>query len=218
MFIEKLKLLVCLVFSCIGGFGMCTLFHSDAYKHQLTAQTTESPSALKEQAVITATYYDTKLDSLVQTSNVLTVKVNKSKAAMHRVKYTSQTIQQKVNLLLATAINDTDTTAKISDCDSLESSLADLKASTAEKDSLCEDIQSQLEQQVNNKDSTLNVQREEYNALVLSFDNSLAQQDELSGQNKYLQKQLNRHIVKNKLLSGGLLVLSGIAVFSLLHH
>ena len=137
---------------------------------------------------------------------------------MHRVKYTNQTIQQKVNLLLATAINDTDTAAKISDCDSLENSLEDLKASTAEKDSLFEDIQSQLEQQVNNKDSTLNVQREEYNALVLSFDNSLAQQDELSGQNKYLQKQLNRHIVKNKLLSGGLLVLSGIAVFSLLHH
>jgi len=218
MFIEKLKLIVCLVFSCIGGFGMCTLLHSDAYKHRQAAQTTESPVALKQQEVITATYYDTKVDSLVRTSSVLTVKVNKSKVAMHRVKDTNQAVQQKINLLLAAAINDTATTAKLSDCDSLESSLADLKVSTAEKDSLFEDIQSQLEEQVNNKDSTLNVQREEYNALVLSFDNSLAQQDKLSGQNKYLQKQLNRHIVKNKLLSGGLLVLSGIAVFSLLHH
>ena len=197
---------------------MCTLLHSDAYKHRMTAQTAQSPAALKQQAVVTAALYETKLDSLAQSSNVLTVKVNKSRVAMHRVKNTYQTIQQKVNLLLATAINDTDNTAKLSDCDSLESSLADLKVSTAEKDSLFEDIQSQLEHLVNNKDSTLNVQREEYNALKLSFDNSLAQQDDILGQNKYLQKQLNRHVVKNKLLSGGLLVLSGIAIFSLLRH
>ncbi len=221
MFIDKLKLLVCLVFSCIGGFGMCSLFHSDDYRHRYpvqTTQTTQSPAALKQQAVTTAAHYDTKLDALVQTNTVLAVKVNKSRAAMHQVKHTDQAIQQKINLLLAAALNDTDTTVKLSDCDSLETSLADLKVSTAQKDSLSEDIQTQLEQQVNNKDSTLNVQQEEYNALKLSFDNSLAQQDDLLGQNKYLQKQLNRHIVKNKLLSGGLLVLSGIAIFSLLHH
>jgi hypothetical protein len=137
---------------------------------------------------------------------------------MVQVKSNNKAIEQKVSQLLAAAINDTDTVAKLTDCDSLESSLADLKVATAEKDSLCEDIQNQLEQQVNNKDSTLNVQRQEYNALMLSFDNSLAQQDEMLVQNKYLQKQLNRHIVKNKLLSGGLLALSGIVVFNLLHH
>jgi hypothetical protein len=217
MFIKKLRLFLCLVFSCIGGFGMCTLFHSDAYKKQQAAQMT-SPAALKQQAVISAAHYGTKLDSLVQTGNVLTVKVNKSKAAMVQVKSNNKAIEQKVSQLLAAAINDTDTVAKLTDCDSLESSLADLKVATAEKDSLCEDIQNQLEQQVNNKDSTLNVQRQEYNALMLSFDNSLAQQDEMLVQNKYLQKQLNRHIVKNKLLSGGLLALSGIVVFNLLHH
>lgn len=206
-----------LVLGLILGIGS-TIFFSGNKAKTVTVTALQSPADIKNTSVMVEAHFQGKVDSLMQTNAALGQKVGNTKSELQKAKHDNKVLLELVDTLLAHAGNTTDTATKLAQCDSLGETVQDLVASSNTKDSLYEELTTSLEAQVNNKDSVISTQQEQYTCLKLLFDKSLAQQDVLSVQNLSLEKQLKTHKIKNKLLSTGVFVLSGIAAYSLLHH
>ncbi len=182
------------------------------------AATLSAPADIKNTSVLVEAHFQSKVDSLVQTNIDLEHRVGNTKSELQKTKQDNKVLLQLVDTLIAHADHTTDTAIKLAQCDSINATVQDFINSSGTTDSLYDNLAATLQAQVNNKDSTIGVQQEQYNCLKLSFDKSLAQQDVLSGQNLLYEKQLKNFKVKNKLLSAGLFIVTGIATYSLLHH
>jgi hypothetical protein len=215
---QQLNRIIFLVLGLIMGIGGTMFFGSDKTQKPIYATTLQSPADLKNNSVLVEAHFQSKLDSLTQSNNTLVHRVGNTKSELQKAKQDNKVLLELVDTLIAHANSTTDTAAKLADCDSLSSTVQDLISSTNTRDSLYEDLTTALQAQVNNKDSVISTQVEQYNCIKLSFDKSLAQQDFLLGQNLMLDKQLKKFKIKNKLLSAGVFILSGIAAYQLLHH
>ena len=180
----------------------------------------QSPADLKNNSVAVEAHFQSKVDSLVQTNVALGQKVGNTKSELQKAKQDNKVLLELVDTLLAHAGSTTDTAAKLVQYDSLSVTVQDLIVSTNVRDSLYEDLAGTLQAQVSNRDSVIGTQQEQYTCLKLSFDKSLVQQDMLSIQNLSMEKQLKKMKVKNKLLSAGLFVLTGIGAATIvaMHH
>ena len=178
---------------------------------EITDRATNRDSGIEQQ-------YAIKLDSLQKTNEVLAKQAATTKTALQKAKYDNRVLQQLVDTIAAHENTASDTAEKLAACDSLEAAVVSLSAASDQKDSLYDELVNGLRQEVSNKDSTVAVQEEAYRMIRMSFENSLARQELLSGENTLLQKQLKQCTLKNKALSAGVFVLSGIAVYSLLKH
>jgi hypothetical protein len=215
---QQLNRIIFLVLGLIMGIGGTIFFGSDNSHKSIYATTLQSPADLKNSSVAIETHFQSKVDSLMQTNNTLAHKVGNTKSELQKAKQDNKVLLELVDTLIAHANSTTDTATKLADCDSLSSTVQDFISSTNTRDSLYADLTTALQAQVSNKDSVISTQAEQYNCIKLSFDKSLAQQDFLLGQNLMLDKQLKKFKIKNKLLSAGVFILSGIAAYQLLHH
>lgn len=215
---QKLNRIIFLVLGLILGIGG-TMFFSGSKTQKLLPQITQLSSAeLKNTSVLVEAVFQGRVDSLMQTNGNLSRKVNSSKTELQKAKQDNKVLLELVDTLLAHSTQTTDTAAKLAQCDSLNATVQDLIVSTNTKDSLYEDLTATLQSQVNNKDTVISTQREQYNTLKLTFDQSLAQQNLIMGQKLLLETQVKKFKIKNKLLSAGVFILSGIAAYQLLHH
>lgn len=210
--------IIFLVLGMVMGIGGTIFFSGHSAQTQTAATTLQSPAELKNTSVLVEAHFQGKVDSLMQSNANLSRKVITSKTELQKAKQDNKVLLELVDTLLVHAATETDTATKLAQCDSLNATVQDLIVSTATKDSLYEDLAATLQAQVSNKDTVISTQQEQYNCLKLSFDKSLAQQDLLSGQNLLLTKQVKTHKIKNKLLSAGVFILSGIAAYQFLHH
>jgi len=210
--------IICLGLGIIAGISCTLFFGNNSIPKPVYTGTLQSPADLKNTSVLIEAHFQGKVDSLTRNNNVLAGKVGNTKAELQKAKQDNKVLLELVDTLLAHSANTTDTATKLAQCDSLSETVQDLIVSSNTRDSLYEDLTTTLQAQVNNKDSVIGTQQEQYNTLKLSFDKSLAQQDVLSIQNLSLEKQVKRHKIKNKLLSAGVFILSGIAAYQLLQH
>lgn len=209
--------IIFLVLGLIMGIGG-TIFFGGNQPKSVTVTAIQSPADIKNNSVLVEAHFQGKVDSLMQTNVALGQKVGSTKSELQKAKHDNKVLLELVDTLLAHTGSTTDTATKLAQCDSLSETVQDLIVSSNVRDSLYEDLTGNLQAQVSNKDSVISTQNEQYTCLKLSFDKSLAQQDVLSVQNLSLEKQLKTHKIKNKLLSAGVFILSGIAAYSLLHH
>lgn len=210
--------IICLAVGLLIGANSSNFFKHDQPQKPVAATEAQSPDAIKSRSIEVEAHYQGQMDSLEHTNDALINQVTKAKSELREAKQDNKTLHDLVDTLIADAGKTTDTAQKLIACDSLQSTVVDLMASSSKKDSLYEQLTGTLQAQIAGKDSSLIVRQQAYNALKLSFDNSLAQQDLLSTQNHQFEKQLNQMKVKNKLLSTGLLIVSGIAVYGILKH
>lgn len=210
--------IIFLVLGMVMGIGGTIFLSGHSAPTQAAATTLQSPADLKNTSVLVEANFQGKVDSLMQSNANLSRKVITSKTELQKAKQDNKVLLELVDTLLVHAATETDTATKLAQCDSLNATVQDLIVSTATKDSLYEDLAATLQAQVSNKDTVISTQQEQYTCLKLSFDKSLAQQDLLSGQNLLLTKQVKTHKIKNKLLSAGVFILSGIAAYQFLHH
>ncbi len=213
----KTNRILCLVLGLIIGIGGTMLFSNNKTLTPVAA-TLRSPAELKNTSVLVEAQFQGKVDTLQRNNAMLAQKANSTKAELQKAKHDNKVLLELVDTLLAHAGQATDTAAKLAQCDSLSETVQELVTATVFKDSLYEDLASNLQAQVSNKDSVITVQHEQYNCLKLSFDQSLAQQQLLLGQNLLYEKQIKRDKVKSKLLTAGALILSGIVTYQFLHH
>jgi hypothetical protein len=212
--------IIFLLLGLIAGISGTIFFNNNMPQKLPSAYTAtlQSPADLKNNSVIVETHFQNKVDSLVQTNTALEHRVGNTKSELQKAKQDNKVLLELVDTLIAHADQTTDTAAKLAECDSINATVQGLITSSNEMDSLYGSLTATLQAQVSNKDSVIGVQQEQYNCIKLSFDKSLAQQDLLSGQNLLYEKQLKVFKVKNKFLSAGLFILTGIATYSLLRH
>ena len=176
------------------------------------------PSAIEKQVEKAEEKYQLQIDSLNATSAVLNKQLKVTTQTLTTVKKKNLVLQTQVYDLIDRGQGNTDSIQIMNDCDSLKTKVVELIQSGNEKDSLYEDANANLDAQLKNKDSTIQVKDTEYQTLKTSFKESLSQQQILYDQNKGYQKQFKRQKVKSKLLSAALLIISGAAVNYLIYH
>jgi hypothetical protein len=215
---QKINRIIFLVLGMVMGIGGTIFFSGHSAPKPVMITAMQSPADLKNTSVLIEAHFQSKVDSLMQNNSTLNRRVSNSKSELQKTKQDNKILLELVDTLLAHSGSTMDTALKLVQCDSLSATVQELIVSTNTKDSLYEDLTATLQAQVNNKDTVISTQHEQYSCLKLSFDKSLVQQDMLSGQNLLLEKQLKTHKIKNKLLSAGVFILSGIVAYQLLHH
>ena len=215
----NIKSIVILALGIIIGICFSNLFKGCG-NETLPAITVKhiKPSAIEKQIEKTEEKYQLQIDSLNATSIALNKQLKTTTQTLTVIKKKNLVLQTQVYDLIDRGQDNTDSLQIINDCDSLKTKVVALIQSGNEKDSLYEDVNVNLDAQLKNKDSAIQVKDTEYQTLKTSLKESLSQQQILFDQNKGYQKQFKRQKVKRKLLSAALLILSGAAVNYLIHH
>jgi hypothetical protein len=184
------------------------------------AVTVKSPKQLQKEVTSSEAIYTKKADSLNSQNNKLADQLTNTKAALVIANAKTAQLQKEVFSLLDRRFESHQKSDSHSDanCDSLAHTVPVLIAASQEKDSLYNSEVAVLESQVQNRDSTVALQQQQYQILKESFTKSLEAQTILATDNKALTKTVRQQRTKSKLLSAALFILSGTAASYLLRH
>lgn len=204
--------LLCLFASLFGLFQFTNLYpdqkgrdkpYSTGYKNE-----TENLNML----------YKEQLDSIVSIANSLQAKETAIRVQLCTAKENNRCLQQQVNTLLSRSKTVIDTPTKLVVCDSLQEAVEVWITASASKDSIYEQEVNALNEIIGNKDSTIYVCQQMYTTIRHSFDNCFADNEMLlEEKNSYARKSKGLKI-KNKILSAGIMLVSGIAIYNFINH
>ncbi len=182
--------------------------------------TIETPKQLKKEVASSETIYAKKADSLNRQNNQLAFQLSDTKAALVTANTKTASLQKQIfNLLDQRFTSQKNGPSHLdASCDSLANTIPVLIAASKEKDSLYSSEVADLESQVQNRDSVVTLQQQQYETLKASFTKSIEAQTILTSDNKALTKTVRQQRTKSKLLSATLFILSGAAATYLLHH
>ncbi len=235
---NNLKIIFALIVGVVFGIGFNSLFSgcNNTTSKNFTISTLK-PTILQKQVVTTEKKYELQIDSLKQHSVDLSKNSKTTNQHLEKAKEKNFILQMQVydlidsrkvnrvdrveNVEIENSIDEVDRIDKLNafnDCDSLQSTVLNLLENNKEKDSLYESVNTNLTNQIRNKDSTILMQENKYIDLRKSFDTSITQQQTLYDQNKSLVKQFKRQRIKRKFISIAAIVLSGITANYLIQH
>ncbi|RYF87380.1 MAG: hypothetical protein EON98_00595 [Chitinophagaceae bacterium] len=182
--------------------------------------TVESPKQLKKEVAASEAVYAKKADSLNRQNNQLVFQLSSTKTALANANTKTVSLQREIFNLLDQRFTRQENASSHLDasCDSLANTIPVLIAVSNEKDSLYNSEVADLESQVQNRDSAVALQQQQYQILKESFIKSVEAQTILISDNKALTKTVRQQRTKSKLLSAALFILSGAAATYLLHH
>lgn len=217
---KHLRSILFLVIGITIGFSVCKLFSGNSTVAISSKPVADvSVKALENRVEKNEKFFQQKKDSLNAHGMILSLQLNQAKSALEKAKKKNWVLQTQVlDMVDKIAAAKADSLSMITGCDSLQTRAIELINSGNEKDSLYESVTANLQQQVSNKDSVIATHRQQYQSLKSSFDLGMLQQKMLTDQNTQYRKQARRQKFKQKILSLGMIVLSGIATNYLLHH
>lgn len=218
----KLKLVLALITGIIIGITVTQLLRSDRCSNEILSpvKTVVATDNIEQQLSTAKKEFDKETSALKASAAQLQKEAATSKVQLEKIKKKNLVLQTQVYDLLDQKglVNTADTLQMLAVCDTLQSRVNELLATATIKDSLYENVTVNLEVQLANKDSTITVKDDAYQALKISLDQSLLQQKMVVDQNKNFQQLIKRQKTKSKLVSAGLLVLSGVVANYLIHH
>ncbi|TDX01491.1 hypothetical protein [Dinghuibacter silviterrae] len=197
---------------CAGlliGFYMCVLFNGCGPRPVIAKSgDIQKVAEEKKQQAITEASYQERIDSLGTVSKHLKDDLQATQTALNRAKAKNAVLQTQIYALLDKPVGGmpSDTATRLADCDSLNARVRDLVVGDSTKDSLYDQVTADLQEQVLVKDSTLQVQRAEYQSLKVAFDQSLANDKALQDQTRALTKMLQRQKFKATAKTVGLMI------------
>ena len=213
------KTILPLVLGIIIGISFTNLFKGcGSATEPVSIVKNTRPSVIEKHVAEVESSFQQKIDSFKTISTALVKQLGQTRKTLSDARNKNLVLQTQVYDLIDRQPVNTDTVTVNRDCDSLKVKVVELIHSNNEKDSLCEDMNTNLEMQLKNKDSTIAVKDTGYQSLKSSFAESIAQQQGLFEQNKGFQQQFKRQKVKSKLLSAALLIVSGAAANFLIHR
>ena len=176
--------------------------------------------SIEKQVAKSEVNYEKTVDSLRSQSVKLQVQLSDTKTELTKAKQRAYSLQVTVYELLDKRLeNEANGNANnTTSCDSLIVTVEDLMHSSSVKDSLYEKVNSNLEEQVKNKDSTIALKEAQYLDIKSAFKKSIENQNELLDQNRLLDKQVKKQKFKSKVLSAALFILTGAAANYIIHH
>ena len=167
---------------------------------------------LKKEVSKAETSFAKKFDSIQTENNKLTVGLSDTKAALQSAKQKSKALEQKIKTILLRKESAEEPIAFYDPaCDSLIGTVEYLMQASTQKDSLYEKVQINLQAQLQNKDSAINLQDNQYQSLKSTLSKSLESQEALEKQNISITKAYKKQKAKSKVLTALLFIGSGVA-------
>jgi DNA polymerase II small subunit/DNA polymerase delta subunit B len=206
-------LLTAVISSCLTYFIASPTPQANINPMQQALQVNEK----KAQAI--SQNYTLEMSQLKKQNDSLLKVVQSRRAALMLSDQKVFQLEDKVRELANKVQAEPDTTKeKVSDLDSLGIEASVLVSQEAERDSLCEGEVSDLNALVKEKDSALEDCQNSYISMRQVADSSLQQQQNAILQIKGLNKQLKKKAVQSRLLSAGILIITGVAATLYLSH
>lgn len=206
----KRIILILLVLLLIGtAYWSCNHLFDAPPKPTIVDDTKKQLAEMKaaEQA------YNNKIDSLDRINYNLQSKVAKTQVVLSEVKKENNNLKRTINDLLNIHYTTTDTTEKLSNCDSLAVTVEDLMLLNITKDSLYENLSADLQWQLSVKDSIIAIKQEQYDTLQVSYNKALIQKQELIQENTGLQITIRKQKKHKGFLSAILIAVGSLFVF-----
>jgi hypothetical protein len=213
----KLATLIPLILGCIMGIAFTNLFKGCNDKPTFITPTVKA-TTLEKQVQKTEQDFATNLQ---KRQEKIQQELVQTKTALSKAKERNKELQTQVLDLLdqqSLAITNVDTSTTLQFSEPIASIVTDFIDNTNTRDSLCDVNILQLQEQVSNRDSTLQLQQEKYTQLKSAFNQSIQQQTLQEQETKFYKRKFKLQKVKNKLLSAATLILGGIAVKQLLNR
>lgn len=212
----KRTILITVIFGLISSLSTYFLFYSmEGFRKEIK----ESKTAIldvKEQVSTIENNYRNQIQYWVKKNSDLNIKIQKTDFALNESKQKEKSLQGKIQWLISESKVLKDTSAIVSNCDSLKDKVSEYFSEAAVKDSLCDEEITQLKVVIQNKDSAFAVCERGFFAMRSTIDFSLAQQTALTEKLNQADKQLKRQSRNSKFLAGGLMFLSGVTTILLL--
>jgi hypothetical protein len=216
----KLTTLIPLILGCIMGVAFTNLFKGCNDKPTVTTPTVKAIT-LEKQVQLTEKDIAVKETALLKQQEKIQRELVQTKTALSKAKKRNTQLQTQVLDLLdqqSLAIVNVDTASTLQLTEPITNTITDFIENSSIRDSICDANIIQLQEQVSNKDSTLQLQQEKYIQLKSAFNQSLQQQTLLEQETKFYRKKFKLQKVKSKLISAATLILGGIAVKQLLNR
>jgi hypothetical protein len=207
------------------GYSFCHLCSSAHRLHHhhsnsaVTIPAVKNPAVLQKEVAVSEKNTDRQLQLTEQKNNLLKQQLQQSENVLAKAKQKNYQLQvQLYEAFAAPAIQpDSPYTEYINSPGTILAALDTLAAVTAIKDSLHTSITANLQLQLDNKDSAIAAQDSHIRLLKNDFDIGMATIQILQTDNRKLARKIKRQRVVSKLKSAGLLVLSGLALKTLIH-
>jgi len=214
---KQQKIIAALLISWLCGLSCCRLFtcsHTTAPSTVSVAAKTMAEQVRKEEAsyqtqTIQWLRQNEQLDKTIQQTTVLLAATTKDNNRLRTSLQQLLTRQQEYS-----AVHDT--INSISGCDALRVQTAAYITATVRQDSMQEQVNHQLVQQVQNADTVINLQEQRYSMLRQQFDKSLATQTAIETQAAGYKRIIKKQQRNNKLMRIGITVLAAISLTQLL--
>lgn len=162
-------------------------------------------------------YFIGKIDSLKRVNADLNQSIIRTRSSLTAVKVENASLRQSIDDLLSVHYTETDTSAIISNCDSLAVALVNFKAIDQLKDSLYDSMVIDLQSQVSIKDSMISLQKDECDTLRNNLTNIAYQHQQLLTENTQQREMIKKHRKGKRLLGGILAAITGVLVVVAIH-
>jgi len=220
----KTYLLIAFCVGVIVGYLFATVLFFFADKDN-TAQTTHTkPVQNEKQLAAIQIQYEQKLEVLSKRNDSLSTQLIQKKTSLRKSSDKVLVLQTQVKDLMndyaaidSAATETVDSAALISNCEEMQTRVKDLIGESEVKDSIAYSVINTLEDEIKNKDSTIDLHKFQYQLTKSKLSEMLFNQQVLQDDNDKLRKQIKRKKAGNFLLKTGILILSGITLKSVIH-
>lgn len=223
----KTSIIIAILFF-IMGLGTSFLFDGCNQRGSVNGSTIVQPKELKKQAESKDSEYQTSIAKLQNENTRLKQDLKQNSLLLDKAKQSSKQKEDKIKKSIQKGFTAkellrkvTDTPKEISNpssCDSLIQEVNGYIESNEMKDSLYEAHISTQDSIIIQKDSVIELSSKHNDDLKTSFNQSLDQQQVLLNENNLLKKKSKRQKLKQKIISVGLMILSGIGTNYLLNR
>jgi hypothetical protein len=182
------------------------------------------PAEVQKQIAVMQAKYENKVQALLQRNDSLVIKLSQKKTALKKSSDKVLVLQTQVKDLIkdyaaidSAATETIDTTALLNNCEEMQERVKDLIGENNVKDSIAYSVINTLEDEIKNKDSTIDLHKFQYQLTKSKLSDVLTSNLFLTEQNKDLKKQVKKKRFGNFMLKTGLIILSGITLKSVIH-
>ncbi len=190
----------------------CTLYLFQPASHTNTLQSKQTIKTEKAQEQNIEKKYTLAIEKLQKQNDSLQALVNQHKSELAQADKKTSELESQVSLLASKVQSEPDTVKqKVNDCDSLAKKTASLIQHYDTAQSLCDETINELTRQVAVKDSADSICHDSFLQMKLQLDTSIARQQALTQNIQSLNRKISHRVIQNKLLSVGVMLLSGVA-------
>lgn len=212
----KKTIIITFLFGLISALSTYLLFDSMEGFRKEIKESKIATQEMKQQVSSIEASYQEQIRYWIGKNMVLQNRIQQTDLELERSRMKEKSMQGKILSLISESNTMTDTFSIVSNCDTLKERITEFIAETNIKDSLCNAEITDLKTVILNQDSAMVVCQSSFTMLKQVTDSSFALQTRLTDELNRANKQLRKERRKSKLLTAGIMILSGTTTFLLL--